>query len=597
MPYSIKYKKARPIAASGRLMRYVLYVRKSSGDEDAQAKSIPDQIRACLEYAERENLIIVGEPVEESASAMMSGNRPKFDKILKDIENGKYDGILSWHPDRLSRNSLESGIIVDMLDNGIMKDLKFPTFQFTNNASGKMMLNILFAMSKQYSEGLSETIRRGVESNLEDGKSGGYYKWGYTRDEITGYYTPNAEHFDLIRRGWEMLMEGNTQSDIIDFWKENNVHRWTKITRKNKKQRKITISKQMTSNIFNDPFYYGILCQSGQEVDLRKVCGFIPMITEKEYGIVQAVREVRAGKPSKRKKRETFFPLRYLVKCGVCGGNMAVAPSKGSSGDWLLYYRCDNKLCTRSAEIDRLNNEITASGGKKGDRITKSIRAKAVFDGIYEALDRMEFTEKDYKRYDKMIGNHTETEIEQLRIEKHRKRGLLSQYKAEQKVKSRKLTDLPASTPQVARETLEDDLRELSNSIIDLEEAIKKIDEKLNDTDKIKLTKEEFLNLVKTAPQQMRDGSVIEKDALCRTMLLNIEIDIKNTPSYYWKEPFLSILKTRHVNFGATEATFLEHICIISQWLIEHKDFDMFSHLKISALQKKEQMATVKYTL
>ena len=32
-------------------LRYVMYVRKSSEDAEAQAKSLPDQIAACKEYA------------------------------------------------------------------------------------------------------------------------------------------------------------------------------------------------------------------------------------------------------------------------------------------------------------------------------------------------------------------------------------------------------------------------------------------------------------------------------------------------------------------------------------------------------------------
>jgi predicted site-specific integrase-resolvase len=51
----------RPIAYTveqEKPLRYVLYARKSSIGEDAQAQSIPDQIKYCREYAEREGLII-----------------------------------------------------------------------------------------------------------------------------------------------------------------------------------------------------------------------------------------------------------------------------------------------------------------------------------------------------------------------------------------------------------------------------------------------------------------------------------------------------------------------------------------------------------
>ena len=144
-------------------LRYVLYVRKSSEDAEAQAKSLPDQIADCKEYANNHGLLLVGEPIQESKSAKKSGNRPLFSQMLKDIEKGKYDAILAWHPDRLSRNSLEAGMVVNMVDNGVIKDLRFPTFEFHNDSSsGKLTLNMLFALSKQYSEHLSESAQRGA---------------------------------------------------------------------------------------------------------------------------------------------------------------------------------------------------------------------------------------------------------------------------------------------------------------------------------------------------------------------------------------------------------------------------------------------------
>lgn len=145
------------------LLRYVLYARKSSADVDSQAKSLPDQIADCLKYAEDKGIVVVS-TLKESHSAKISGKRPVFTQMLKDIEAGKYDGILAWNPDRLARNSLEAGMIVDMVDSDKIKDLKFPTLEFTNDSNGKLLLNIMFAMSKQYSEHLSESVHRGVDS-------------------------------------------------------------------------------------------------------------------------------------------------------------------------------------------------------------------------------------------------------------------------------------------------------------------------------------------------------------------------------------------------------------------------------------------------
>ena len=148
---------------------------------------------------------------------------------------------------------------------------------------------IFFALSKQYSEHLSESVQRGMDSNLEQGKSYGMPKWGYTRSDITGFYESN-EYFGYIREGWNMRLNGATVVEILDYWKAHDVHRITKITRKNKTRRRIEISDKMATSIFRDPFYYGVLIQAGNAVDLRELNpNFKPMITENEYNAVQEI--------------------------------------------------------------------------------------------------------------------------------------------------------------------------------------------------------------------------------------------------------------------------------------------------------------------
>ena len=71
------------------------------------------------------------------------------------------DGIVAWHPNRLSRNALEAGMIVQMLDDGLIKNLFFShAYSFHNDTSGKEHLTIEFARAKGYNDHLSEVVRR-----------------------------------------------------------------------------------------------------------------------------------------------------------------------------------------------------------------------------------------------------------------------------------------------------------------------------------------------------------------------------------------------------------------------------------------------------
>ena len=104
------------------MIRYFLYVRKSTDSEDRQILSIEGQIEECRQYAKKEGLLISSE-FTESQTAKEPG-RPVFNEMIARIEKGEAEGIISWHPDRLARNSLDGGKIIYLIDKEIIKDLK-----------------------------------------------------------------------------------------------------------------------------------------------------------------------------------------------------------------------------------------------------------------------------------------------------------------------------------------------------------------------------------------------------------------------------------------------------------------------------------------
>src|SRR3990167_7015220 len=124
------------------MIKYIAYCRKSTDEPDRQILSIEAQVTELEEFATKENLKIASF-VTESKTAKEPG-RQKFAEVLKEIEDGKADGILSWHPDRLARNSIDGGNIIYLLDTRKLLDLKFPSFWFDNTPQGKFMLNIPF---------------------------------------------------------------------------------------------------------------------------------------------------------------------------------------------------------------------------------------------------------------------------------------------------------------------------------------------------------------------------------------------------------------------------------------------------------------------
>src|SRR3954466_6502634 len=101
--------------------KFILYLRKSTDRDDVQTLSIPGQEETCLAYARQHNLLIVDKIVEH-VSAKAPG-RPLFNKMMQDIQEGRANCILSYHPNRLARNSKDGGEIVYWLDIGKIVDL------------------------------------------------------------------------------------------------------------------------------------------------------------------------------------------------------------------------------------------------------------------------------------------------------------------------------------------------------------------------------------------------------------------------------------------------------------------------------------------
>ena len=221
--------------------------------------------------------------------------------MINDIKRKVYDGILSWHPDRLSRNMLEGGEIIDLIDQGVIKDLKFKTHFFTRDPNGLMLLGMNFVLSKQYSDDLSVKVSRGVRSRFQEGKTP-TPKHGYLNDG--GTFRPDGKSFELICEAWQMRLQGESLEVISDYM---NKQGYSRVIKKDK--RIIKMSPKILSDVFRDSFYYGVLVQANQTVDLRELdSDFQPAVTEDEYNQVQLLSRRRLT-PYNTRRRFELLPL------------------------------------------------------------------------------------------------------------------------------------------------------------------------------------------------------------------------------------------------------------------------------------------------
>jgi DNA invertase Pin-like site-specific DNA recombinase len=302
-------------------MRYFIYARKSTDDEDRQVLSIEAQLKELREYAQRENLSVCKEVVE--AKTAKKPGRPLFNDMILSIERGLADGILAWHPDRLARNSVDGGRIIYLVDQKVIKDLRFPTLRFDNNAQGKFMLSIVFGQSKYYIDALSENIRRGIRLKLSKGIWPQWAPIGYLNDRKTRTIIIDEGKAPFIKRVFELYSSGEHTLEEI----RNKINSIGLVGRKDK-----PLSRSQYQTMLKNPIYYGVFRYKGETYEGTHE----PIITKKLFDRCQEVMRLRGKHKEPQMKR---FVLRGLMKCGECGRSITAELQKGH-----IYYRCTKRL-------------------------------------------------------------------------------------------------------------------------------------------------------------------------------------------------------------------------------------------------------------
>ena len=282
------------------MIKYIAYCRKSTDEPDRQILSIESQVSELQEFAAKENLKIVSF-ITESKTAKEPG-REKLAEVLELVENGEAAGIISWHPDRLARNSIDGGKIIYLLDTGKLLDLKFPTFWFDNTPQGKFMLNIAFGQSKYYVDNLSENVKRGNRQKLRRGEWPNQAQFGYLN--INKKIEVDKKRAKYVQKAFQLFATGGYgYADIRKFFNQNKIF--------NKSGHELHLDK--VKRILTDPFYYGVMRFCGELYEGKHP----PLINKKLFDKCQEIVKLKSRKV---KNNKHLFDFLGLVKCGECSG-------------------------------------------------------------------------------------------------------------------------------------------------------------------------------------------------------------------------------------------------------------------------------------
>lgn len=401
-------------------IKYILYARKSTESEDRQVLSIDSQIDELKQIAERDNIEII-DVMFESRSAKTLG-RPVFAKLMDRIVSGEVNGILCWKLDRLARNFIDGGKIIEMIQHGTIKHIR--TFERSYFPQDNVILMSLeFGMANQYSRDLSVNVTRGMRRKAELGWFPVQPPIGYLNSKNKGKGNndifKDPDRFVLVRKMWDLMVSG--KYSVSDVWRMANDNLRLRSRKGNK------ISQSNMFYIFTNPFYYGMFewpKRSGNWYQGKHE----PMISVEEYDKVQKL----LGRKGAPRNQTHNFAFSGLMKCGECGASITAEEKhkiqqNGKHHDYI-YYHCTHKVkrdCSqKTLEEKKLTEQICGELHKLNVSdefhlwamkwLKKENEGEASTRNIILANQQKEYNEvvKKLDRYIEMRANNELTEDE-----------------------------------------------------------------------------------------------------------------------------------------------------------------------------------------
>lgn len=334
-------------------MNAVIYARYSSDNQHEE--SILAQLRACREYAVRNNINIVHEYIDRAQSAR-SDRRVEFQQMIADSKKKKFQAVIVHKLDRFSRDRYDHAIYRKKLrDNGV--SLISVLENLDDSPESIILESVLEGVSEYYSKNLARETRKGLrEIALQAKHTGGTAPFGFDIDENNNYVI-NEREAEAVRKIFNACLNCTGYDQLLAEFEQQGLR--TKFGR--------PFAKTSFNAILKNRKYIGDYIYYPEGTAREKKCqpivleGALPQIVDKSiFWEVQKVMQSR--KHSGRVIAVEPYLLSGILFCGECG-----APMNGhrhsNHGKHRYTYECSRnarmKKCdNRSYNRDRLEGLV-----------------------------------------------------------------------------------------------------------------------------------------------------------------------------------------------------------------------------------------------
>ena len=354
---------------------YSLYLRKSRADLEAEERGEGETLarheKMLIELARRYGFSI-GKIYREIVSGESIESRPVVQELLRDVESGRWKGVLVVEVERLARG--------DTMDQGrVAKSFKFSNTKIItpikiydpNNEFDEEYFEFGLFMSRREYKTINRRLQRGRVSSVKEGKFvGSVAPYGYDRIKLK-----KDKGFTLIKND-----EAPTVEKMFNLYAYNDISINEVVRQLNiggykpRKTDEWTISA--VKDILSNPVYIGKIrwdsrktvkeYKNGRIVNTRPrnsdyiLCDGLhePIIDMDTWNIVQEKRSKHT--PAVIHNKVVQNPLVGIVYCSKCGKVMQRRPYKAKG--WEPTLMCPNKDCDNvSSKLCIVEEKIISS--------------------------------------------------------------------------------------------------------------------------------------------------------------------------------------------------------------------------------------------
>lgn len=368
------------------------YLRLSKEDGDKEESDSIGSQKGIIESKIRElgNEFELYDLYIDDGYTGLNTDRPNFQRMLKDIENGVVNSVITKDLSRLSRNSFEANYYIEMyfLEKNIRYISILDNVDTYLKNSNNDMIQFKTLINDWYSKDISRKVRSGVWARKEKGLYlGAKAPYGYSKaQENKNKLVINKEQSRVIKKIFDMFDEGNTVSSIAKKLKEEKIYCPAYYDFGGAKNGEYKWKAEAISRILRNKVYIGHT-EYGKKINLSYKSKKVkciprddwqiventhePIISKDQFQRVQTILDLR--KKTKHKKYD--WSLNGLVVCKECGSKMVIKVLRNKDGS----IRTVNIFCA---------NAVRKSNKTECERKYKAIDEKTVNKVVKSSVEK-----------------------------------------------------------------------------------------------------------------------------------------------------------------------------------------------------------------